>query len=411
MTQQNHQPGMPGSREHETMDKEPSGVFPRAETGWGFVLLLPDGRLETVAARNAAIIGSGETADVRIDGPEVAPEHARVEVRADGVYLEDLASAAGTFVGGVRARRIGMVHGDVVRFGQTLAIFVEHGLFLYQEPFPPDRPLVAGPRDQMLFVGPALAHARAGHSFAIEGGPGLGKRTLAQLSASERSGPVVTLDAADLAPDTIARARAQRPATWILVDVDRFPRPTQMTITDAPSHPATTIVIATMETPLDRAAADGLVAPSLATLLSGRRVAIPPLSQRREDIPNTVYRLADELGIDRARISVDLMELFLRAGWPGGLTEIEDVLRKAAETTTGPIAASAVERPLSRPPSSSPIPPAADDPGLATARLGDALHKAGGSIASAARTLGISRQALYREARRLGLALGKHRTH
>jgi transcriptional regulator with GAF, ATPase, and Fis domain len=53
--------------------------------------------------------------------------------------------------------------------------------------------------------------------------------------------------------------------------------------------------------------------------------------------------------------------------------------------------------------------PAADDPALARERLVDALAKANGSIASAARTLGMSRQAVYREAQRLGLELGRRR--
>ena len=53
---------------------------------------------------------------------------------------------------------------------------------------------------------------------------------------------------------------------------------------------------------------------------------------------------------------------------------------------------------------------AADDPALARERLVDALSKSSGSIASAARTLGMSRQAVYREAQRLGLEVGKRRT-
>src|SRR5258706_6709744 len=96
-----------------------SGFYPRGPSvdgGWGFVLPREDGTIEVVPARNAAVVGSSEDADVRIAGPEVAPLHARVEVRADGVYLEDLDSPGGTFVGGVRARRIGVTHGGIVRF-------------------------------------------------------------------------------------------------------------------------------------------------------------------------------------------------------------------------------------------------------------------------------------------------------
>ena len=46
---------------------------------------------------------------------------------------------------------------------------------------------------------------------------------------------------------------------------------------------------------------------------------------------------------------------------------------------------------------------------LARARLEDALARANGSVASAARALGMSRQAIYREADRLGLDIARRR--
>src|SRR5215471_15414161 len=170
---QSYQPGGQMARTDGERLKS-SGFYERgaaADGGWGFVLPREDGTIEVVSARNGAVIGSAEEADVRIVGLEVAGQHARVEVRADGVYLEDLESAGGTFVGGVRARRIGVAHGDVVRFGNQLAVFAEHGLVRYKGHIDLTQPLVIGPRDRSVFVEPALEYARAGQSFAIEGGP------------------------------------------------------------------------------------------------------------------------------------------------------------------------------------------------------------------------------------------------
>jgi pSer/pThr/pTyr-binding forkhead associated (FHA) protein len=205
---------------------------PAAEGGWGFVLPRENGNIDVIAARNAAVIGSSDDADVQILGPEVAPQHARVEVRADGVYLEDLESPGGTFVGGVRARRIGMAHGDIVRFGNQLAVFVEHGLVRYKGRIDLGEPLVIGPRDRSAFVDPALDYARAGQSFVIEGGPGLGKRTLAQMAAGQRAeqGPIVTVDAGDAPAEAFADAREEQPATWILVNAERLPRAVQVEV-------------------------------------------------------------------------------------------------------------------------------------------------------------------------------------
>lgn len=400
----------------EAAESKTSGVFPRAgqrtEAGWGFVLPSLDGsRYDVALATNGGVIGSSEQAATRISGPEVAPEHARIEVRADGVYLEDLNSPSGTFVGGVRARRIGVNHGDVVRFGQRLAVFVERGLARYAGDGETS-PLVAGPFSRALYIEPALAHAEAGRSFVIEGGPGLGKRTLAELAAKKRenAGPMVVIDAAEGRPDAVTQARAQKPMTWLVLHAEKLPRPAQIELAQAVGRTPGAMAIATLQSPLDRALADGMVAPALATLFNGRRVQIPPLSARREDIPGIVYSLARKLGIEESRLSIELIEVLARAGWPGGVTEMAEVLGEAAASTEGVITANSIQRPLQRPPSPQPSPPAQTDPALARARLLDALAKANGSIASAARTLGMSRQAVYREAQRLGLDVGKRRT-
>ena len=404
----------PGLAEPRIRGAHPSGLFSRdqiAGGGWGFVLPHLDGTFEVARARSGSIIGSGSGADIRIEGPGVAPEHARVDVRADGVYLEDLGTPGGTYVGGVRAQRIGAAHGDVVRFGEVLAVFVESGLSAYKGRLDPALPFVAGPHDESAFVEPAAAYARQGQSFAIQGGPGIGKRTLADMVAHIRapSGSVVTVDATDFHPEALEQLRARDPATWIVVLAERLPRPAQIDLAQAVSRKNGAMIIATLETPLDRAIADGLVAPALAAVLEGRRVKIPPLSTRREDIPGIIWALARKIGIDPRRITVELIEQLARAGWPGGISEIEQVLRDAAGSTDGPLDAGSVHRPLSRSPRLSPSPPAQDDPSLARERLTDALAKAKGSIASAARVLRMSRQAIYREAQRLGLDVGKRR--
>jgi hypothetical protein len=291
-------------------------------------------------------------------------------------------------------------------------VFAEHGLVRYQGRIDLSQPLVIGPRDRSDFVDPALEYARAGQSFVIEGGPALGKRTLAQMAAGQRveAGPIVTIDGNDSPAEALAEARDQQAATWVLPNAERLPRAVQIEIGQILTRIPNSAAIATLESPLDRAVGDGLIAPGFAAVFNGRRLAIPPLSLRREDIPGIVWSLASKLGISSARISVELIERIARAAWPGGITEIEEVLLETAQKSPGTLDASSIQRPLSRPPSAYPSLPAADDPALARERLVDALAKANGSIASAARTLGMSRQAVYREAQRLGLEVGKRRT-
>jgi hypothetical protein len=66
-------------------------------------------------------IGRGGQNDVPLDVDEFASaSHARVEARADGVWVQDLGSTNGTFVNGARvegARKLSP--GDVLRVGET----------------------------------------------------------------------------------------------------------------------------------------------------------------------------------------------------------------------------------------------------------------------------------------------------
>jgi hypothetical protein len=66
-------------------------------------------------------VGRGGQNDLVLDGDEFASSrHARIEVRGDGVWVQDLDSTNGTFVNGSRvagAQRLD--DGDVLRVGET----------------------------------------------------------------------------------------------------------------------------------------------------------------------------------------------------------------------------------------------------------------------------------------------------
>jgi pSer/pThr/pTyr-binding forkhead associated (FHA) protein len=66
-------------------------------------------------------LGRGPQNDIPLGGDDYASaKHARVEPRADGVWVEDIGSTNGTFLNGIkltRARKL--TPGDVVRVGET----------------------------------------------------------------------------------------------------------------------------------------------------------------------------------------------------------------------------------------------------------------------------------------------------
>lgn len=101
-----------------------AGLAPRQRSGARLIVVksaaLPLGDEIPVAAGTVSI-GRGGQNDVPLDGDEFASaEHARLEARRDGLWVEDVGSTNGTFVNGARVttpRRLGK--GDIVRVGQT----------------------------------------------------------------------------------------------------------------------------------------------------------------------------------------------------------------------------------------------------------------------------------------------------
>jgi pSer/pThr/pTyr-binding forkhead associated (FHA) protein len=67
------------------------------------------------------VVGRDHDSGVRLDGDEFASgQHARIDPRPDGVWVDDLGSTNGTFVNGaqITSRRL-LQPGDVVRIGET----------------------------------------------------------------------------------------------------------------------------------------------------------------------------------------------------------------------------------------------------------------------------------------------------
>ena len=389
-----------------------SGVHAKSRRdggGWGLVLLDLVEAPRLVSLTDGAVVGSASR-DAKVEGAGIAPEHARVSVRADGCYLEDLGSPEGTYVDGVRARRIGLTHGDVVRLGHQLAVFVERDLAIYGGAVSRAGSLVHGPKQRRDWIDPVLELARAGSCVCIEGTPGIGKRSLARLAGAVRegAGEIVVVDGrSEVKPSIPAGVR---PTTWVVLDADRLPRPQQLEIAHAVGRASGVTIIATTSQPLDRAAGDGKIAPWFASLFSGKRITIPSLEARREDIPAIVRDIAERRSIAADRIGAPFLEALMRAGWPGGVPQLEATIASAAEAAgEGPRSVGPVAGSLSRAAHVKPSLPPATDPSLARARLEDALARANGSVASAARSLGMSRQAIYREAERLGLDIARRK--
>lgn len=82
------------------------------------------GTIKTYRFGRRILVGRAPSADLRLDDPRVSRLHARIEMRDDGVYVEDLGSRNGTTVDGrpVVAPRLLAVD-DEVTVGTAALVF------------------------------------------------------------------------------------------------------------------------------------------------------------------------------------------------------------------------------------------------------------------------------------------------
>ncbi|MDP6608233.1 MAG: sigma-54 dependent transcriptional regulator [Vicinamibacterales bacterium] len=187
-------------------------------------------------------------------------------------------------------------------------------------------------------------------------------------------------------------------------------------------------VIAATNAPLEQLVSEGRVREDLYYRLHVVRLRIPPLRERREEIPPLLHqalqRFALEEGKGRLQLADETLEHLLLYSWPGNvrqltnevrrlvsLAEIDAVLlpsdlspeiraarRTVPATPTAGVPANAaqiavdLDQPLSHAVSK-----------LERAIISHALATSGGRVEKAARTLKISRKGLFLKRRRLGL--------
>jgi pSer/pThr/pTyr-binding forkhead associated (FHA) protein len=87
-----------------------------------FVVLVGPGLREgsTVDVTAPSVVGREAESGIQLGEDEFASaRHARIDPRADGVWVEDLGSTNGTFVNGERITAERLQPGDVVRVGET----------------------------------------------------------------------------------------------------------------------------------------------------------------------------------------------------------------------------------------------------------------------------------------------------
>jgi len=93
-------------------------------------------------------------------------------------------------------------------------------------------------------------------------------------------------------------------------------------------------VVAATHQPLQRLADEGRFRADLLHRLDVVRLELPPLRERRDDIPELAARFLDaagrKLGTERRRLSADAMRLLQARDWPGNVRELENMCWRLA---------------------------------------------------------------------------------
>jgi DNA-binding NtrC family response regulator/tetratricopeptide (TPR) repeat protein len=177
-------------------------------------------------------------------------------------------------------------------------------------------------------------------------------------------------------------------------------------------------VIAATNADLEQRVADGKFREDLFYRLSVIRIHVPPLRDRREEIPHLstffLREACDRLGKPNVRLSPETLDLFDAFNWPGNVRQLRNEVQRAVAMATGR---------LIMPDLLSPVFGGAGVAGDGSPRgrarhltlsdavdrleremIENALQRSAGNISQTARALGLTRRGLYLKLDRLGIS-------
>jgi DNA-binding NtrC family response regulator len=421
----------------------------------------PDSGRTTWTSEERLTLGTARNNDLVLGDETVSRFHLLVKRTDDGILVVDQRSTNGTFVGGARLGEAIVTPGTVVSLGRTsvrLANGRDGDVELHEEArlgglFGTSVPM----RRVMAWVQRASA---SDASVLLSGESGTGKdvvaRTIHELGA-RKDGPFVTVDCGALAPSLVASelfghergafTGADRQhtgaleqahgGTVFLDEIGELPRELQSVLLGAlerrsfrrvggKSDVAVDVrVIAATNKNLRSEVNTGAFRLDLFYRLAVLALELPPLRDRREDIPLLLDHFFAELGHQGGPAAVlpeDVRDAIALHDWPGNVRELrnfaEATLALGSLAQPGGAAHSVIDRPnepASEPVSGESLPitallemPFKDARQRALLAfeeryLARLLTKAGGNVSQAARDAGLDRSYLFSLLRRSGL--------
>jgi DNA-binding NtrC family response regulator len=321
-------------------------------------------------AGEAVTLGSSRSSRVRVEDPTVSAAHCLLSADEHGVQVRDLGSKNGVYVGLAR------VSSAWLRESGAGFVIGRTSICLVSERAPPAEladalPGLVGNAECMRRVAAEVRrHARTRVPVLLLGESGTGKDVVARAlhTLGRPSGPYVPLNVSAF-PDSLADSElfghrrgaftgavSNRAGAFELAD-----RGTLFLDEIAELSPAVQVkllrvvedglvrpiggtqsvriearILSATWAPLEERVRDGRFRADLFHRLSTVTIRLPPLRQRKSDIPvlakTLLYRMREEVG-DKVLSSAALARLTLH-DWPGNVRELQGVLYRAAASAT-----------------------------------------------------------------------------
>jgi transcriptional regulator with GAF, ATPase, and Fis domain len=346
----------------------PGGPEPTAGVGVSVIVLSGAQRGQSAPLRGRVRAGKAPDNELVLTDDSVSRHHCEISRVAQGVRVRDVGSTNGTYVEHARITDAVTPIGSVVRLGDDVELAVRPDIALLEvEPYPDSEfegvigHSIAMRRIFRVLDGVAPTDA----TVLLTGETGTGKEVLARAVArrSGRPEPFVVVDCGAVTPTLIQSelfghergaftgAVAQRKGafesadggTVFLDELGELPldvQPMLLRVLEGRefrrvgSNQTVRVdvrVIAATSRDLEAEVSAGRFREDLYFRLAVVPVRIPPLRNRREDIPALVkHMLARLRGAEQLAPGERTMEWLMHHDWPGNVRELRNLLERAA---------------------------------------------------------------------------------
>ncbi len=367
------------NRSNSTEVIAPGSLHTRVDTSRArlFVAAGPD-KGKTVELREGALlVGSDPSCDLVLRDPSVSRRHLEVVREGEVAVFRDLGSTNGTFYGEARIREVLLGFGSELRVGRTVLRYVP------AEEAVPVAPSAAQAFGQLLGRDRKMREifsllediAPSDATVIIEGETGTGKELVARAiheHSARCKGPFGVFDCSAVPKDLIESSlfghvkgaftgatqtragvfeRSNKGTVFLdeIGELDLSMQPKLLRVLEAREVqkvggdeyvPVDVRVVVATNRNLKAEVRAGNFREDLYYRLAVVKIVMPPLRERREDIPMLAEAFLTGLGADEDAIERLLTAENLRAmsayEWPGNVRELRNVVERAYHLARGP---------------------------------------------------------------------------